>query len=176
MSQELIWYQNDACPTDGTTAAAPETHQKRSVEILDLLFDECERRGLYIMLDLHRLNQYAIAEVWYDLPRYTEETFVGTWSILFDRYGNRSTLMAVDLLNEVHNKATWGSDDPSTDWRLFVEKIITGLGSKYPEWQGLWVVEGISWGKWFGGLREYPLRLPPGLLERTLYFPLIVTV
>ena len=67
------------------------------------------------MLDLHRLNDQYISELWYapNDDRFTSDTFFQTWFTILDRYKDRTNLVAVDLLNEPHGRATWGSNDPS---------------------------------------------------------------
>ena len=53
-------------------------------------------------------------------------------------------LVVPDLKNEPHGNASWGTGNVSTDFNLFAERAITTLGQTYPNWKGLFVVEGIS--------------------------------
>ena len=47
-----------------------------------------------------------------------------------------------DLLNEPHGRATWGHNDPSTDWNRAAEDMILHITTQHPDFTGLFFVEG----------------------------------
>jgi endoglucanase len=74
-------------------------------------------------------------------------------------------VIGVDLHNEPHGQATWGSEDPATDWRLAAERAGNAILEVNPNLliivQGDEQVQG-DWYWWGGnllGAREQPVRL-----------------
>jgi len=53
-SAEWIFYNFNLYPYDGLVSADPVNQHKPSIDILDTLFQECEKRNITIVLDLHR--------------------------------------------------------------------------------------------------------------------------
>jgi endoglucanase len=159
-SEEWIYYHFDLYPDEFKIIEDPSLFHKKSIEIFDILFDKLESENIYVLLDLHRLHKEYISELWYspidDL--YTTDMFFKTWYTMIDRYGNRSNLLGIDLLNEPHGQATWGSFDPDNDWKLFIEYAIPRFNLRYPHHQWLFFVEGIDWGHTFRDYREYPIN------------------
>ena len=150
-SSEWIHYNKNIQPSPGMVASDYENQNKPSIQILDKLFDYAEEKGILIMLDLHRLHKEYISELWYSPTDslFTSETFYDTWFWILDRYHARPNLFAIDLLNEPHGRATWGTNDPSTDWKLFVENSIPRFMERYSDDHWLFLVEGINWGGHF---------------------------
>jgi len=157
-SSEWILKNFDLYPYDGNIGADPENQHRKAIEVLDTLFDMAEERGILIMLDLHRLHNGYISELWYSPTdqEYTEETFFTTWFRILDRYQERPNLFAVDLLNEPHGRATWGTGDPATDWKKFAETAIPRFVQQYPNSTWLFLVEGTGWGTVLGGPIDVP--------------------
>jgi len=58
---------------------------------------------------------------------------VGKWNVF-----------ALDLKNEPHGAATWGANNPSTDWNRAAEDMAKTLLGRFPHWGGLIFVEGVS--------------------------------
>ena len=170
-SAEWIYYNWDLYPYDGLVSADNENQHRKSIEILDTLVDQLEEKGIFIMFDLHRLHKEYISELWYSPTddKFPTSVFFETWFRILDRYGNRSHLLAVDLLNEPHGSATYGNDNPSTDWRLFLESAIPQFISRYPNSSYVFVVEGINWGHDLKLYGQYPLRLPIEASQRVVY-------
>jgi endoglucanase len=171
-SAEWIQYNFDLYPYDGFTSADPENQHKKSIEILDTLFDKCEERNIFIMLDLHRLHNTYISELWYSPTDklFTAESFFSVWETMLTRYAHRPNFFGVDLLNEPHGSATWGTGNTGTDWNLFVEYAIPILGSKFPNDNFLFIVEGIEWGHTFHDYTHAPLNVP-GYENRIIFSP-----
>ena len=143
-------------PSTWSVSADPSVQGKTSLEILDMLFEECRKRGIFILLDMHRLNCDAQShELWYsiDSNEYTSETFFESWQKMIDRYAHLSNFHGIDLLNEPRGLAEWGND-PSTSWNLFVESAFKRL-----QYDGIIYSEGTSWGRTFERMRDHPIRV-----------------
>lgn len=170
-SAEWIYYNFNLYPYDGLVSGDPGSQKKKSIEILDRLFELCEQRKMYIMLDLHRLHKEYISELWYSPTdnEFTADIFLQTWFMILDRYKSQKNLIAIDLLNEPHGRATWGNNEPSTDWNNFVQYAILTIQARYPESHWLYVVEGIGWGKDLSGVRQFPIALPANIRPRLVY-------
>ncbi len=155
-----------------------ELENKTPIEIMDLIVEEAQRQGLLILLDSHRLNDKRIPELWYG-DGYTETDWINTWLQLAQRYQNQANVIGADLKNEPHGKASWGTDDLATDWRLAAERAGNAIGKINPNW--LIVVEGVEKNvpgqklahHWQGGNLEgvlnYPVRL--SLRNKLVYSP-----
>lgn len=89
-------------------------------------------------------------------------------------------MMALDIKNEPHGKASWGTNDYSTDWRLASEDFANYIMANHPRW--LVFVEGLEtnavgqsntyycyWGENLMGVRLNPLRVNNP--ERLVYSP-----
>ncbi|MGH2413967.1 MAG: glycoside hydrolase family 5 protein, partial [Microcystaceae cyanobacterium] len=141
---------------------------KTPIEVMDLIVQEAERQGLLVLLDNHCLNDKRIAELWYN-DKFTEADWINTWTMLADRYKNQTNVIGADLKNEPHGKASWGTNDLATDWRLAAERAGNAILEVNPNW--LIVVEGIEKNvptqklpnHWHGGnlegVKRYPVRL-----------------
>jgi len=145
-----------------------ELQGKTPLELMDLLIQEAERQGLFILLDSHRLNDQQIPQLWYG-DGFTEAEWIDTWKILAIRYKNQANVIGADLKNEPHGKASWGTNNLATDWRLAAERAGNAILSVNPNW--LIVVEGVEQNvsgqklarHWQGGnlegVKRYPVRL-----------------
>ncbi len=105
---------------DFSIGSNQELENKIPIEIMDAIVEEAQRQGLLILLDSHRLNDKRIPELWYG-DGYSEADWINTWLQLAQRYKNQTNVIGADLKNEPHGKASWGTDDLATDWRLAAE-------------------------------------------------------
>ncbi|MEM0980932.1 MAG: glycoside hydrolase family 5 protein, partial [Cyanobacteria bacterium P01_H01_bin.58] len=144
-----------------------ELQGKTPLQVMDLVVQEAARQGLWILLDSHRLNDSRIPELWYG-DGFSEEDWISTWELLARRYGNQANVIGADLKNEPHGRASWGTGDRATDWRLAAERAGNAILAINPDW--LIVVEGVQnnvpgqqlahwWGGNLEGVRNYPVRL-----------------
>ena len=145
-----------------------ELKGKTPLEVMDLVIQEARRQGLLILLDSHRLNDKVESELWYG-DGFTEKDWIDTWTLLAKRYKGYNNVIGADLKNEPHGRASWGTGDRATDWRLAAERAGNKILSVNPNW--LIVVEGVvenvpgqkQSGYWWGanleGVRKYPVRL-----------------
>lgn len=151
---------------------------KTPLEVMDAVIQEAERQGILILLDSHRLNDQRIPELWYG-DNFTEADWIDTWKMLATRYKDRANVIGADLKNEPHGRASWGTNDQATDWRLAAERSGNAILSINPNW--LIVVEGVEKnvpgqklsGHWQGGnlegVRRYPVRL--SVANKLVYSP-----
>jgi endoglucanase len=117
-----------------------------------------------VILDRHRPDSHAQSDLWYT-PEYDEARWIRDWVMLAKRYAANDTVIGVDLHNEPHGRATWGSDDPATDWRLAAERAGNAILQVNPNL--LIIVQGVEryqedwywWGGNLSGARDKPVRL-----------------
>ncbi|HEY9618336.1 MAG TPA: glycoside hydrolase family 5 protein [Microcoleaceae cyanobacterium] len=145
-----------------------ELQGKTPIEVMDQVIQEADRQGLLILLDSHRLNDERIPELWYG-DGFTEADWLNTWTLLAKRYRNQRNVIGADLKNEPHGRASWGTNDPKTDWRLAAERAGNAILAINPDW--LIVVEGVENNvpgqtlkiHWMGanleGVKKFPVRL-----------------
>ncbi len=151
---------------------------KKPIEVMDAVIQEAGRQGLLILLDSHRLNDQRIPELWYG-DGFTEEDWIARWQNLAERYKDQPNVIGADLKNEPHGRATWGTGDRTTDWRLAAERAGNAILQINPKW--LIVVEGVEEGfphakakkHWMGGnlegVKRFPVRLD--LPNQLVYSP-----
>jgi endoglucanase len=144
-------------PQQGTIYADPSLYKLTTLQIIDKIFDECEKRNIFILLDMHRLECSAQShEVWYSLnsPKYTYETFVFAWRKMVERYGKKKNLFGYEILNEPRGLAEW-SNNSRFSMNLFYEAVNRDVFSNS---SALVLYSGIDWGRSYAGMREYPIR------------------
>lgn len=142
----------------------PDLRGLSSIEIMDKIIEGAGKRGLRVILDRHRPDKEEQSTLWYT-DAYGEERWIDDWKTLAERYRGNDTVIGADIHNEPHEKATWGTGDPKTDWRMAAEKAGNAILSVNPDW--LMFVEGIEsyngdWFWWGGnllGVRQHPIRL-----------------
>lgn len=148
----------------------PDLESLSGVEIMDRVVAEAGERGLKVILDRHRPDSHTQSELWYT-TQFSEERWIQDWVMLAQRYSGDGTVIGMDLHNEPHGRATWGSGDTETDWRLAAERAGNAILEVNPNL--LIIVEGISHyngqGYWWGGnltgAGEHPVHLDvPGRL------------
>ena len=153
---------------DFSIGSNQELQGKSPLEVMDAIVQEAGRQGLLILLDSHQLNDQRIPELWYG-DGFTEADWIDTWKMLATRYRNQANIIGADLKNEPHGKASWGTNDSATDWRLAAERCGNAIQAINPNW--LIVVEGVENNvpdqklkiHWMGanleGVARFPVRL-----------------
>jgi endoglucanase len=134
------------------------------LQIMDRIVDAAGRRGLRVILDRHRLTADVQSDLWYS-DRVPEQRWIRDWVMLAQHYRGNPAVIGADLHNEPHGAATWGDDNPRTDWRLAAERAGNAILAVNPDW--LIVVEGIEsvagnaywWGGNLSATAEAPVRL-----------------
>jgi endoglucanase len=147
----------------------PDLEGLKSLEIMDKIVAELDAQGMYFVFDHHRPDCNAISEL-PTVPGYSEQQWVADLVAMTERYKGYDNFMGMDLKNEPHGAATWGTGD-STDWKLAAEKAGKAVLASDPNI--LIFVEGIqnnptcsdnAIAHWWGGNLEpqacYPIDLP----------------
>jgi len=146
-----------------------------SIEVFDKVIQECERIGLYVVLDNHsrQPDGYMNETLWYT-SKTPESKWISDWVSMATRYKSYSKVVGFDLNNEPHGNmgtgmkppATWGYNQDgytNTDWKAAAEKCgkaILAVNSN-----ALIIVEGVEmykdstywWGGNLKGVRDYPI-------------------
>lgn len=165
-------------PTAIDYSQNPDLKGKTAGQVMDILVRKCRQRGIYVMPDMHRFEGAgSIPSLWYD-ERFSEKRVIEAWKHIVSRYKNDSTVFAVDLKNEPHGPATWGTGDVKTDWAMAAERMGNAMLKINPKL--LIFVEGIDRTKdhphrtsWWGGCIDQVKRRPVKLNvpNRLVYSP-----
>jgi len=145
-------------------ALNPKLQGRNGLGLLDYLVEGAGRRGLRVILDRHHPMADDQSELWYT-AKVPEQHWIDDWVMLARRYRGNPTVIGGDLSNEPHGAATWGDDNPATDWRLAAERAGNAILDVNPDW--LIVVEGVQhagadtywWGGNLSGAADAPVRL-----------------
>jgi endoglucanase len=163
---------------DFSLGSNQELRDQPPLEVMDRVIQEAGRQGLLVLLDSHRLNNQRIPELWYG-DGFTEANWIQAWTMLAQRYKNQPNVIGADLKNEPHGRASWGTNDPTTDWRLAAERAGNAILKVNPNW--LIVVEGVENNvpgqklkrHWMGGnlegVQKFPVRL--AVRHKVVYSP-----
>jgi endoglucanase len=142
----------------------PKLKGLNGLGLLDYLVNGARRRGLRVILDRHRPTAEGQTELWYT-AKVPEARWIADWVMLARRYRGNEAVIGADLSNEPHGAATWGDDNPATDWRLAVERAGNAILDTNPDW--LIIVEGVErvgadqywWGGNLSAAAVAPVRL-----------------
>ncbi|MEQ9618200.1 MAG: cellulase family glycosylhydrolase [Deltaproteobacteria bacterium] len=147
----------------------PDLQGLGSLEVLDEVVQELDRNGMYILIDNHNYDCQSINELWYS-GFYSEEDWINDLAFLADRYRDIERFIGIDIKNEPHGAATWGTGNEFTDWNTAAERAAEEVLSVNPDI--LIFVQGIqdnpvcsgSLSHWWGGNLEpfdcFPLDIP----------------
>jgi endoglucanase len=133
----------------------PDLSGLNSLQVLDKVMGELNNQQMYILLDHHRPDCQAISELW-TTSNYSESQWISDLTNVANRYKSLPYFMGIDLKNEPHGKATWGTG-ASTDWNTAAERAGKAVLAANPNI--LVYVEGIQensncsdkYGHWQGG-------------------------
>jgi len=152
----------------------PDLRGLKGLGLMDRIVAGAGQRGLGVILDQHRPNADGQSDLWYT-DQVPESRWLGDWTMLARHYRGNSAVIGADLHNEPHGRATWGDNNPQTDWRLAAERGGNAILSVNPSW--LIFVEGIEtyrgdaywWGGNLEGAAQFPVRL--SMPNRLVYSP-----
>jgi len=171
ISEDMVLYDN-AVILPEYIKAEPRALNATPVELLDIIFQDAAEHNMIILLDIHRLKYGLTTPFWYipDNSNYTVDTIIFTMDQLIQRYSTYPNFLGIDLYNEPHYNATYGSGD-ETDWKVFIEQCVSTLFPRYPERSFFFFVNGIDWGK---NLTHYGSNAPaidPQYTQRIILSP-----
>src|SRR5688572_20289290 len=135
----------------------PALQGLNSLQILDVLATELQKRSMYFLMDHHRPDCNAISPLWY-IDGYTEAQWIADLKFVAGRYKDYQYFLGVDLKNEPYGAARWASGNAAVDWNAAAERAAAAVLSIAP--QALIFVEGVgdgsycttvSSGIWWGG-------------------------
>jgi endoglucanase len=135
----------------------PALQGLNSLQVLDVLASELQRRSMYFLMDHHRPDCNAISELWY-ISGYTEQQWITDLTFVANRYKDNPFFLGMDLKNEPYGRARWGSGNATVDWNSAAERAAAAVLAVAP--QSLVFVEGVGDGSfcttvptgiWWGG-------------------------
>src|SRR3989344_1687623 len=144
----------------------PDLERLNSLQVLDKILTDINNQNLHILLDHHRPDCNSISELWYT-DNYSEAQWISDLKLIANRYKNLPYFLGIDLKNEPHGKATWGSGNTSTDWNLAAESAGSAVLAANPNL--VIFVEGVDtnsncssgygnfWGENFAPVSCYPI-------------------
>ncbi len=160
---------------DWGTTANPDLKGITPLQLMDRAIASAKANGLNVFLDQHRPTTDGQSELWYSNDL-SEAQWIADWKMLADRYKDDPTVIGVDLHNEPHGQACWGTGDTATDWRLAAERggdavlsvnpkllVIVEGTDKQPDGSGTW------WGGALGAAGDKPVEL--SVPNRVVYSP-----
>ncbi len=153
----------------------PKLQGKSSLEVLDYAVEALKARSMYFILDHHTPSVQTISELWYT-PQYSEQQWIDDLVFMAKRYIEQPYFIGLDIKNEPHGAASWGTGILATDWNTAAEKAASAILSVNP--RILIFVEGIensgsgSYNNWWGGdlskQKTTPLKIPA---EKLVFAP-----
>lgn len=135
-----------------------------SLQVLDKIVDYAGQIGLRVILDRHRPDASGQTALWYT-DSVPESTWIANLQALAGRYQGNPTVVGIDLHNEPHDPATWGSGDTSTDWQLAAQRGGNAVLATNPDLlvfvEGIQTYNGVSgwWGGNLMGAGDHPVEL-----------------
>lgn len=152
MSAELLlqWKNGEYPQANYNQAMNPELTSLNSLEIFDYVLELCETNGIKVMIDIHTVKTDASGHnypLWYREDMTTED-FIESLTWLAERYAGNDTIIAYDLKNEPHGKASesefaiWNDSDLQNNWKMVAEQAGNAILDANP--YALIVIEGIQ--------------------------------
>ena len=152
MSAELLlqWSNGEYPEANYNHAYNSELESMNSLEIFDYALSILEANGVKVMIDIHSLPTDAMGHnlpLWYT-DEFTTEDFYAALDWLSARYANNDTIIAYDLKNEPHGKASepdhaiWNGSEDENNWRYVAETAGNIILDNNPH--ALIMIEGIQ--------------------------------
>lgn len=110
--------------------------------LLQCFFQKTLERNIFVLLDFHRIYN-EITECPYG--NLQEQDFYKTWDFILQNTVHYPNLLGIDIKNEPHGHTTW------MEWGTIVINFIKHINKKFPEFQGLFFVEGVQDDGGWGG-------------------------
>lgn len=152
MSAELLlqWKNGEYPQANYNHAYNPELESMNSLEIFDYALDILAANGVKVMIDIHSLPTDAMGHnlpLWYT-SEFTVDDYYEALDWLSERYAGNDTIIAYDLKNEPHGKASepdhaiWNDSEDENNWRYVAQTAGNIILDNNPN--ALIVIEGIQ--------------------------------
>ncbi len=152
ISAELLlqWSRGEYPTANYNQAYNSELNGMNSLEIFDYVLTLCSQNGMKVMLDIHSANTDASghnAPLWYT-DRISAEQYLEALDWVSARYADNDTIIAYDLKNEPHGKASetehaiWNDSTSSNNWKYVAEQAGNIVLDNNPH--ALIMIEGIQ--------------------------------
>lgn len=152
MSAELLlqWSNGEYPEANYNHAYNSELESMNSLEIFDYALSILEANGVKVMIDIHSLPTDAMGHnlpLWYT-DEFTVDDYYEALDWLSARYANNDTIIAYDLKNEPHGKASepdhaiWNDSEDENNWRYVAQTAGNIILDNNPH--ALIMIEGIQ--------------------------------
>lgn len=133
-----------------------DLHGLTKRQLMKKVVEKAAEYQMVVLLDMHRLNDAFIPQLWYSEEFPIEDVLRG-WDVVLGDLKNEWNVFGVDLKNEPSGSASWGDASPETDWKSGAEIIGKHILEKHTDWNGLLFVEGINFSRDFRGFSKHPI-------------------
>lgn len=169
---------------------------KTPLQALDLWMFECDRLGLYVLLDFHSVSMIRQIPQWfanttdqalvYNKQPYGKEDWIRDLVFVAKRYATFPHFLGLDLYNEPNGRVRWSSGDanmvnPAYWWKPAAEDAAAAVLKANPNllvfvqgsvanWDGIENTElskSCNWGENLQAQKYKPLAIPAGKLVLT---------
>jgi len=146
----LQWSQGEYPEANFNHAYNSELEGMNSLEIFDYALDILRANGVKVMLDIHSLPTDSMGHMlplWYT-DEFSEQDYLDALDWVSARYANNDTVIAFDLKNEPHGKASeadhaiWNDSEDQNNWRRVAELAGNVILDNNPN--ALIMIEGIQ--------------------------------
>lgn len=152
MSAELLlqWKNGEYPEANYNHAYNAELESMNSLEIFDYALSILEANGVKVMIDIHSLPTDAMGHnlpLWYT-DEFTVDDYYEALDWLSARYADNDTVIAYDLKNEPHGKASepdhaiWNDSEDENNWRYVAQTAGNIILDNNPH--ALIMIEGIQ--------------------------------
>lgn len=149
-SFELTWKLDSPSQYECVTYESDECKSTIG-NLLGCLFQKALDRNIFIVIDFHSIGSMLINE--HPLGPLKAQEFYDAWDRILDRVIHYPNLLGLDIKNEPHGTTTWD------EWGSLVNDFMNHIYNRYPDYQGLFFVEGLQdedacWGGSFATLKN----------------------
>lgn len=115
--------------------------------IIKRILDEANKRGIYVIFDLHTIGGKITPMPWTDVIN--ENMVVESWLLFLKEFHAHPALMGIEIKNEPHDSITLEM------FLTHCAKVITNIETYIPEYKGLYFISGIQNGGPWGGAFDH---------------------
>lgn len=141
-SYELTYSLNDSLIPECVAKIEDDKCKSSVGDLLTCFFQKALDRNIFILVDFHTIN-YMITEK--PLGPLKREEFFGAWDRILQHILHFPNILGIDIKNEPHGDTTWD------EWGEIVTSFIDHVKWKFPQYKGLYFVEGVQGDSCWGG-------------------------